>query len=87
MSDETGTDSQVCTTLRDIAESVAPLVFVAIAAMLLSGCTSQPARNRVTPGQASVDREVVGPSRWRIEIRQPPRVYVPTQADSEGGKR
>jgi len=86
MSNGTGADAQVGGTLREIAKGIAPLVFITIAVLLLSGCTAQPARNRVTPGQASVNREVQGPTRWRIEVRQPPRVYVPTQAEVEGDR-
>jgi hypothetical protein len=55
----------------------------ALAIVMLVACSPAPARNRVTPGTARVEREVQGPSRWRIEIRQPLRVYVPTDAEVE----
>ena len=58
-----------------------------LAICLLVGCSPAPARSRVTPGTASVDRTIVQPSRLRIEVRQPPRVYVPTPAEAEGGER
>ena len=54
---------------------------------LLFGCSPAPARNRVTPGSAGVAREVRGPIEFELEIRQPrpQRVYVPTEAEPEGG--
>ncbi len=64
-----------------VVKVAATFVLLAVAAFVLSGCSPAPARNRVTPGTASVERTIEQPSRWRIEIRQPPRVYVPTEAE------
>ena len=70
--------------LPEIAGSLALAVLVC---MVLWGCSPAPARNRITPGTAGVERTIERPSSWRIEIRHPreQRVYVPTEAEEVDG--
>lgn len=41
------------------------------------GCSPAPARNKIIPGNAEIERSVRGASRLRVEIRQPTRAVVP----------